>query len=382
MKKGYVLTPEKLDQYVRRRLFPEGASIDFIRHQEGVHLHLATLPSELERRLQEEGIEAERIHQTNPREAIYNDGRNTYVALSGGISRMQRYLDMKRWVEECVAQMPQYRGTNIRFQHHYYNDSCEDTFARFNQLDWELIKEVMSHKEFIEGLIGVLFNSVRIVREAFTNAGVSSSDFYRGEGWLAKEYLAYQFIRLPRGVVLNFDYSYGSQVGSIMEKLAKSIHRRVEEHEIDGRTITFGLFGKAGGLAPNLGLGALVAPNGYIANRRLIEVENQLTKSQLSEDLVIGPNLPQRSVIKQKLGELEEGRRRGAIMVEMEMKDAVAAIEHIRNWGWLEDARFMYGVVISDLPLRGLTIEQEDIEQEEVGLIRVLKGMLKVFDKG
>jgi len=394
----YVLTPEKLHRYVTKRLFRNGITAEELKEQHDIHLFLGYLQNELEGLLKDEfGLEHPeklKINQVNPREPIYWDGINTYIPISLGTSRMKRYLDMRRWLKDCVHQMPEIYGScpAITFRIHPYENDDSATFERYRKLSSGLVREVLSFEDCVHELKGVIFNSVSLVRATFLEQGVAESSIISGAGHFYNDhFLNYQFVKLGDGYVLNLDYSYGTLTGLLALYLAEVINHRAEEGQLaldnrGRRRLALFPFGKAGSIASNIHIGSIVAPNAYYRDDPLHEgerihtpVHNEMATPGLIRGLILTANWPQTSVIDQTWQELEQARMNAGI-VEMEMKDLIEKIDYMKTWLKKLDVRFGYLLNISDEPFAGRTIEDEDLELEKRVQKTILARYLDFFD--
>jgi hypothetical protein len=383
----FILTPEKLHTYAIKRLFRDNISKEELQSQTLVCPYIGFLPSELERVIAGNPLlplpDAMQIDQKNGREPIYNHDGITYIPLSGE-SRMWRYLDMVRWTRDCIPNLPQIYGkrANIEFMPEYYGMTDGAAFRRFDELDWKLVNEVFLFKEQMATLKGIIFNSTNTVASVMARAGVAPDKILRSNERFSKEYLSYQFIPSGEGYILNFDYSYGSQVGAIIKNIAKIFNKRLKQDRWPKGGImdlTIALFGKAGSIDSLIPKGKLVVPNSLITADEERKVHNEAI--DLLPEAEIGPNFPQVSVVNQRRSELERGRKAGARIVEMEMMDAIEGIRFIERWH--KDTlrpHFIYATVISDRPLEGETIESESLDEEESGYERIIAAFKEYFD--
>ncbi len=382
----YILSPEKLHKYVVKRLFAEGIANEELQQQKVIKPYIGFLPGELETILSEHPelpAPADMlIEQQNGREPIYNHDGITRIPLAGE-SRMWRYLDMVRWTTDCVPHFPEIYGENAKivFEPQYFGYSDTAAFRRFEELDWKLVNEVFSFKEQMGELKGIIFNSIGTVAATMIQKGVTAESIIKSEKRFSREYLAYQFIPVGNGYVLNFDYSFGSQVGSIIENISKIYNKRIKQDNWPSSKLELAicLLGKAGSIDPDVHKGSIVLPNSLItAAGETRQVDNELIELISGS---IGPNFPQVSVINQRRSELELGRKAGAKIVEMEMMDAVDGIRYIQRWhDKTIKPHFLYGTVVSDKPLEGETIETEDVAQENRGYAKIVEAFKEYIE--
>lgn len=351
-----IFTREEIVRYAETRLFGKNVTPKMVSH---IRLYNAVLPSELEQFLNAENGSAERVVQDSGREPLWYTSGKLHIPQYSGFGRRRRYEAM---IQAYVHTQERY----LTFESLERNHHERTTNIYYDNFAYDFVKDQFMQKEM---------NSINTIIIGPTAAVAQQASVLQRKPC---EYLDSQLLVVGEQTIFNMGYVYADQAGIILDKTLRE-YEALARKEKNPRQISIYMFGRVGGLKPEMRRQEMVLPHGIIDDVDLTQgralvypMHNILAPSSAISNVIV--NVP--TVIGETRGQLEQARDNGAIAVEMETREAVEAINRARRryQGKLQ-IQFGFAGYISDLPLQSdtLALELNSNEGEQAVVAHILE---------
>lgn len=346
--------------YAKTRLFGENIDEESIT---GIIQHNGTLPSALERELNDEhGDRITLVEQANRREPIYHtpDGK-LHIPQYSGFGRAFRYRTM----------IAAYNATLERPIPHIEVDLEGDprkTSLAYDNYAYDFVKRIFhgENREQTERSQTAIIGPIDAAR-----------DSVRTIATLTDEYISAQLIDIDGSIALNIGYLYADQAGILLEKLLREREAAAKAHG-RGENIAVYMFGRVGSLETKMRRDSLIFPTGVIDEidlRRGTPFVYPLHNILAPDEPAL--NLNTRSVVLETRELLATARGYGCVCTEMEAREAAESINRARRrYTGTLTVSFGFAGHVSDRPLvPGDTLANE--LESDAGEERAVRAILE-----
>jgi hypothetical protein len=349
----FVLNDKKALTYVENRLSGKNANIHDVQK---IDLYRGFLHPDVEQQLSNKGS-FERVIQKSPREFIYigEDGTLS-ICESSGMARGRRY-------ETNIDRFLDITGHDIEFNRNLFPENDKTLLKHYySNLAYDFVRRLYVPKK--------KYQATRI----FEDVDISSiDDFVVGPlDVVAKEaevveignsnYLDCQVVRIKGKNILNLGYIYGDQAHFIFDKIFNQLSA-----SNTARAVNVYVFGRVGALYDEARINDLITPTGVINEE---DINSGKTLIYPVDNILAGKgkngiNLNVQSVINETVEMCETAKQMGGVSIDLELLwfllaqlNAKGSYQSKANGNNLE-INLGYIGHVSDMPLQGITIEQE-----------------------
>lgn len=369
-----IFTPDKLKEYIERRLFGKNVSPSDVSR---IELHNSVLPLELSEHISRSYGDFVQVEQENGREPLFFREGTLFIPQYSGLSRARRY---KRMIEEYQS----VSDRKFKFVINYHNGSKRRALINYSNLAYDFVtgmfmpdeegKEYDKYRVFpnhdIKDVRNIIFGSPKAVAK-------QAPVIERGQS----QYLECQIVDINGQKVLNIGDVYGDQAQTIVEKMQREYAAiALSEGHFE---VNFYVFSRVGSLDHEKGRGSILYPVGVIDSSRLDDLEvtpDRVQNCLASNSRWKGVLLNCPTVIDETIEQLQIAADKGCAGVELEIRRFNKAVTNAHDdYTGLLNVNSGYALYVSDCPLYGDTLADEMIsdsgEQNALdSIVREIKG--------
>jgi hypothetical protein len=334
------------------RLFGSNVRPDDV---EQIELHNGVLPSQLEQIIEQmPGGQAQRAIQENGREPIYVKEGVMFIPQYSSFERGMRY-------EMMIDKYLTASGRGLKRKFCELGSNKRVTYIAYDNNAYDFVVGMFVPSQKYEDRRVFQNHTIREISTIIVGpvGAVSKRAIVIEQG--KSEYLDAQIVEIDGKKALNLGYIYGGQGGLIISKMMRE-YAAIAEQENRPRNIDVMMFGRVGGISESMQRHDLVFPTGIIdwvqltRGNALVHPVNNIAALRRRGELILNVQ----SVLDETEEQLRIAKSVGCLAVEMETRDMIDAIDqaHRRHYPNIT-INFSFAGHVSDIPLRGDTLEEE-----------------------